>query len=142
MLDKLVVYLRPKFKNYLPNKESPLEKNTTLCKANKVFRFFPDSKGITDKIYKPNMALMTLVLMSLQKNFNYEGTLPVWKLNGSRPKVAEGVLCSYIKDQVFAHHLNPQNTFKMQYEENYCQNKEILIHFNHCDFAEAMEILS
>lgn len=58
---------------------------------------------------------MTLAIMSLQSIFKIPGTLPIWKLNGSRPKIAEGVLCSYIKDQVFAHPLNPKNTFHMQY---------------------------
>lgn len=86
--------------------------------------------------------MLSLILIALQKIFDVEGTLPIWKLNGSRPKVAEGVLCSYIKDQVFVHPMNPNNTFKMQYEENYFHNRENLIHFNHCDSAEALEILS
>lgn len=87
-LNELISFLQPKFYNWQPPKDSPLDHNTTLCKANKVRSFFYDSIAIREKKFKPNICLLSLVLLSLQKSFNVEGTLPIWKLNGSRPKVA------------------------------------------------------
>ena len=45
-LKELVVFLRPRFQNVMIPKDSPLNQNTTLCKANKVRCIFYDSPAI------------------------------------------------------------------------------------------------
>lgn len=116
--------------------------NTNLCKANKIRYEFKDSNSILKLGLKTNQCFLTLIQIALSKIFNVDSTIPLLKLNGSRPKIAQGVFCSYIKDQVFIQTLNMNNTFIEQYNENYKHIKENFYYFTECDYTNALEIVS
>jgi len=145
----LVQYLKNKYLHYELFKEyliSPLNKNTELCKAEKIRIVLNQTQDTTCEMklkdIKTNQLILTLSQIALHKVFQIKGIIPLWKLNGSRPNIAKGVLCSYIKDQVFIQPLIENNTLLRQYEQNYNNQKENLIKFNDCDYSQALEILT
>ncbi len=145
-LEDLVNFLKPKLQNVDIPETSIISKNTNLCKAGKIrviFNQTQDAKLIMkQKNLKSNQCILTLSQIALQKVFQIKGTLPFWKLNGARPKWAKGVLCSFIKDQVFINPLDESNSFFQQYQDNYSHLKESLIKFNNCDYSNALEVLT
>lgn len=144
--EDLVNFLKPKIQNVDIPETSMILKNTNLCKAGKIRAIFnqtQDAKLIMkQKNLKSNQCILTLSQIALQKVFQIKGTLPFWKLNGARPEWAKGVLCSFIKDQVFINPLDESNSFFQQYQDNYSHLKESLIKFNNCDYSNALKVLT
>lgn len=144
-LNDLVYYLGPKLAKVNIPETSLLNKNTNLCKAGKMRIDFNNKNAenyMVSNGIKINSYFLTLVQIALHKIFKIQGSIPIWKLNGSRTKLAQSFLCSYIKDQVFIEELEENNTVLQQYKKNYLNIKENLEKFNDCDYSDAIQVIN
>ena len=144
LFDDLCIFLKKKFHGLDLSNEALWKKPSCSTAAHKQNFKFPYETSFCKIIKKEGKkgthVLMLLFQIALTKFFHIQSpTFPLWKLNGTRPAIAQNFICSYLKEQIFIEPIDQNLTFSEQLKANEGHRRELIKNFNDIDFPDALE---